>query len=236
MISATHAAGCTCSTRHPQPAAAREQGRLDHSNDISRGRTSDIDRRRTPRGSDELYPAKFHVLRWQMPSTVAEIARVLAPGGRLVATMPDRTPLRIADLPAITGLLGVLSRGLGYPNDHACGAPQPVAALPLRPQPSPRVYLPVTAVMVVAGRTGGVTSGLHRKRLVQLSSGRRRRQRPRSASRRVPGLGPIGRLTVRCRIPDSGHRLVGHTVRQSLKKEQPCGDGACLGSRSPAPC
>jgi SAM-dependent methyltransferase len=53
-----------------------------------------------------------------LPSTLAEIARVLAPGGRLVATMPDRGPLRVADLPTITGLLGVLGRGLGYPNDR----------------------------------------------------------------------------------------------------------------------
>ncbi|OLB76178.1 MAG: hypothetical protein AUI14_19545 [Actinobacteria bacterium 13_2_20CM_2_71_6] len=35
-----------------------------------------------------------------LPAVLAETVRVLVPGGRLVATMPDRGPLRPADLPA----------------------------------------------------------------------------------------------------------------------------------------
>lgn len=53
-----------------------------------------------------------------LPSTLAEVTRVLVPGGRLVATVPDRRPLRVADLPAIAGLLTMIGRGLGYPNDR----------------------------------------------------------------------------------------------------------------------
>jgi SAM-dependent methyltransferase len=53
-----------------------------------------------------------------LPATLAEVARVLVPGGRLVATVPDRGPLRVADLPAVAGLLATLGRGLGYPNDR----------------------------------------------------------------------------------------------------------------------
>lgn len=54
-----------------------------------------------------------------LPAVLAETARVLVPGGRLVATVPDRRPLRLADFPLLAGLLAVLGHGLGYPNDAA---------------------------------------------------------------------------------------------------------------------
>ena len=53
-----------------------------------------------------------------LPAALAEAARVLAPGGRLVATLPDRRPLRASDLPVLTGLLTILGRRLSYPNDR----------------------------------------------------------------------------------------------------------------------
>ncbi len=52
-----------------------------------------------------------------LPAALAEIARVLAPGGRLIATVPANRPLRTADLPAVAGLLLALGRRLTYPND-----------------------------------------------------------------------------------------------------------------------
>jgi SAM-dependent methyltransferase len=52
---------------------------------------------------------------------LAEISRVLDPGGRLVATAPARGPLRATDLPVLAGLVTVLGRGLGYPNDPPLG-------------------------------------------------------------------------------------------------------------------
>jgi SAM-dependent methyltransferase len=54
-----------------------------------------------------------------LPAVLAETARVLAPGGRLVATVPDRGPLRLLDAPVLAGLLAALGRGLSYPNDPA---------------------------------------------------------------------------------------------------------------------
>ncbi|TDE35701.1 class I SAM-dependent methyltransferase [Actinomadura sp. 6K520] len=50
---------------------------------------------------------------------LTEIARVLVPGGALVATVPDRRPLRPLDLAIAGGLLAALGGGLGYPNDRA---------------------------------------------------------------------------------------------------------------------
>jgi SAM-dependent methyltransferase len=52
-----------------------------------------------------------------LPRVLAEISRVLRPGGRLVATVPARHPLRATDLPVLAGLLAALGRGLAYPND-----------------------------------------------------------------------------------------------------------------------
>lgn len=46
-----------------------------------------------------------------------EVRRVLQPGGRLIATVPARGPIRRADLPVLAGLLGALGRELRYPND-----------------------------------------------------------------------------------------------------------------------
>lgn len=54
-----------------------------------------------------------------LPEVLAEIGRVLAPGGVLVATVPDRRPLRWTDLAMVAGLLAALGAGLGYPGDRA---------------------------------------------------------------------------------------------------------------------
>jgi SAM-dependent methyltransferase len=54
-----------------------------------------------------------------LEKVLTEIARVLAPGGVLVATVPDRRPLRPLDLPIAGGLLASLGAGLTYPNDPA---------------------------------------------------------------------------------------------------------------------
>lgn len=54
-----------------------------------------------------------------LPAALAEIARVLVPGGRLVVLLPDRWPLRGADLLWLAGLVTLLGRTLGYPNDGA---------------------------------------------------------------------------------------------------------------------
>ncbi|MEU8802943.1 class I SAM-dependent methyltransferase [Spirillospora sp. NPDC048819] len=53
-----------------------------------------------------------------LTGVLAEIGRVLAPGGVLVATVPDRRPLRRADLAVVGGLLAALGSGLGYPGDR----------------------------------------------------------------------------------------------------------------------
>jgi SAM-dependent methyltransferase len=68
-----------------------------------------------------------------LPAALAEIARVLKPGGRLVATVPDRGPLRVTDVPMLAGLLAALGRGLGYPNDTLLGRlPDLLSAVGLR--------------------------------------------------------------------------------------------------------
>jgi SAM-dependent methyltransferase len=56
-----------------------------------------------------------------LPVVLAEITRVLVPGGLLVATMPDRGPLRPGDLVVLAGLLAALGRRLEYPNDSLLG-------------------------------------------------------------------------------------------------------------------
>ncbi|WP_165990002.1 methyltransferase domain-containing protein [Streptomyces sp. YIM 98790] len=52
-----------------------------------------------------------------LPAVLAEVARVLAPGGRLVALIPASGPVRGVDLLWAGGLLAALGRRLGYPND-----------------------------------------------------------------------------------------------------------------------
>jgi SAM-dependent methyltransferase len=52
-----------------------------------------------------------------LPTVLAEISRVLEPGGHMVATTPARGPLRATDLPVLAGLLAGLGHRLGYPND-----------------------------------------------------------------------------------------------------------------------
>ncbi|GAA0672033.1 class I SAM-dependent methyltransferase [Kitasatospora atroaurantiaca] len=54
-----------------------------------------------------------------LPTALAEIRRVLVPGGRLVALVPDRRPLHLIDPLWLGGLLGALGRPIGYPNDRA---------------------------------------------------------------------------------------------------------------------
>lgn len=56
-----------------------------------------------------------------LPRVLAEIHRILVPGGHLVATVPARGPLRARDLPVLGGLLATLGRGLTYPNDDELG-------------------------------------------------------------------------------------------------------------------
>lgn len=52
-----------------------------------------------------------------LADVLGEVGRVLAPGGRLVATLPADGPLRPLDIPAVAGLLTALGRRLDYPND-----------------------------------------------------------------------------------------------------------------------
>jgi SAM-dependent methyltransferase len=60
-----------------------------------------------------------------LPGVLAETGRVLPPGGRLVALVPDRGPLRGADPLWLAGLLTALGRAIGYPNDAALRRPLP---------------------------------------------------------------------------------------------------------------
>ena len=50
-----------------------------------------------------------------LPQVLGEIARVLRPGGLLVATVPARWPLRPRDVAIVVGLLAALGRSPGYP-------------------------------------------------------------------------------------------------------------------------
>ncbi|GAB3236380.1 class I SAM-dependent methyltransferase [Glycomyces halotolerans] len=54
---------------------------------------------------------------------LAEVARVLRPGGRLVATVPAAGPLRVRDRCFAAGLFAAIGRSVTYPNDAALRAP-----------------------------------------------------------------------------------------------------------------
>lgn len=57
-----------------------------------------------------------------LPWVLAEIARVLAAGGRLVVIVPHRRPLTARDVAVVTGLVATLGR-LSYPNDPLLADP-----------------------------------------------------------------------------------------------------------------
>ncbi|MBB2504041.1 class I SAM-dependent methyltransferase [Amycolatopsis echigonensis] len=52
-----------------------------------------------------------------LPVVLADVHRVLVRGGRLVATVPGRGPLRRGDWAVMIGLMVMLGRRLRYPND-----------------------------------------------------------------------------------------------------------------------
>lgn len=54
-----------------------------------------------------------------LSEALAEIARVLAPGGTLIATVPARGPVRPADVVLAGGLIAILGNRLTYPEDAA---------------------------------------------------------------------------------------------------------------------
>lgn len=54
-----------------------------------------------------------------LPLVISEIARVLRPGGLLVATVPATVPLRGRDRVIVAGLLAALGRAPAYPASHA---------------------------------------------------------------------------------------------------------------------
>jgi SAM-dependent methyltransferase len=56
-----------------------------------------------------------------LPQALAETARVLRPGGRLVATIPAGRPLRGRDMVLVAGLLAALGRRPGYPAGRELG-------------------------------------------------------------------------------------------------------------------
>ena len=59
---------------------------------------------------------------------LAEVARVLRPGGRLVALLPSSHPLRPGDMRRYGQLLVALRRRLTYPNDRALAHVDPLLA------------------------------------------------------------------------------------------------------------
>ena len=56
-----------------------------------------------------------------LPQALADVARVLRPGGRLVATAPAGGPLRGRDILVVAGLLAALGRTPGYPAGRELG-------------------------------------------------------------------------------------------------------------------
>jgi SAM-dependent methyltransferase len=61
-------------------------------------------------------------------AALAEIARVLVPGGRLVALLPSAGPLRAGDVLRYGQLMVALRRRLTYPNDEALADAAPLLA------------------------------------------------------------------------------------------------------------
>ena len=61
-------------------------------------------------------------------TALVEIARVLRPGGRLVALLPSTHPLRAGDVRRYGQLLVALRRRLTYPNDRALARVEPLLA------------------------------------------------------------------------------------------------------------
>jgi SAM-dependent methyltransferase len=56
-----------------------------------------------------------------LPLVLADVARVLRPGGRLVATVPAGGPLRGRDVLVVAGLLAALGRRPAYPAGRELG-------------------------------------------------------------------------------------------------------------------
>jgi SAM-dependent methyltransferase len=54
-----------------------------------------------------------------LDGVLAEVRRVLTPGGRLIATVPASGPLTGRDLPLVAALLAAVGRRLRYPGDPA---------------------------------------------------------------------------------------------------------------------
>lgn len=73
-----------------------------------------------PAGSVDVVVCSMALMVLTSPDrALAEISRVLAPDGLLVATVPARGPIRPVDLPVVTALMAALGRRLTYPGDQA---------------------------------------------------------------------------------------------------------------------
>lgn len=63
-----------------------------------------------------------------LPQVLTEIARVLRPGGRLVAIVPTGRVRAVRDVAVAAGLVAALGRSLSYPNDPALADPSGLVA------------------------------------------------------------------------------------------------------------